>query len=161
MRIRHSSHSGNEKVELQMTPMIDVVFQLLIFFLLTFKIVPQEGDFNVKMPLGASQGVAETPLETIVVRLTAAPDGKLAGIQMGQRAIPSFDALHNEIMALVGTDTGPSSVAESTEVELDCDYNLDYRYVIGAITAISGYVDRTGNIVKVVDKIKFAPPRAP
>ena len=62
---------------------------------------------------------------------------------MGSRGLASFDALHNEIMALVGTDTGPGSAAENTEVELDCDYNLDYRYVIHAITAISGYIDRT------------------
>ncbi len=35
-----------------MTPMIDVVFQLLIFFMLTLKIIAPEGDFNINMPLG-------------------------------------------------------------------------------------------------------------
>jgi biopolymer transport protein ExbD len=33
------------KVELNMTPMIDIVFQLLIFFIMSFKIAAQEGDF--------------------------------------------------------------------------------------------------------------------
>lgn len=42
------------KVELMMTPMIDIVFQLLIFFIMSFKIAAQEGDFNIKMPLAAS-----------------------------------------------------------------------------------------------------------
>lgn len=34
-----------------MTPMIDIVFQLLVFFIMTFKIVSQEGDFHIKMPV--------------------------------------------------------------------------------------------------------------
>ena len=51
MKIRHTTSSGQDKIELQMTPMIDIVFQLLVFFIMTFKIVSQEGDFNVKMPL--------------------------------------------------------------------------------------------------------------
>ena len=50
MKIRHTTGSGQDKIELQMTPMIDIVFQLLIFFIMTFKIVSMEGDFNIKMP---------------------------------------------------------------------------------------------------------------
>ncbi len=42
--------TGLIKAELQMTSMIDIVFLLLIFFILTFKIAPQEGDFNIKLP---------------------------------------------------------------------------------------------------------------
>ncbi len=34
-----------------MTPMIDIVFLLLVFFLFSFKIVVQEGDFNIRMPV--------------------------------------------------------------------------------------------------------------
>ncbi|MEM8866338.1 MAG: biopolymer transporter ExbD, partial [Planctomycetota bacterium] len=37
MKIRHTDH--RDKIQLQMTPMIDIVFQLLIFFIMTFKIV--------------------------------------------------------------------------------------------------------------------------
>ena len=42
-----------------MTPMIDIVFNLLIFFVMTFKITAPEGDFNVKMPAQAAQGVPD------------------------------------------------------------------------------------------------------
>jgi biopolymer transport protein ExbD len=52
MKVRNSG-GKNEKVEIPMTPMIDIVFQLLVFFIMTFKIVSQEGDFNIKMPLAA------------------------------------------------------------------------------------------------------------
>jgi hypothetical protein len=58
----------------------------------------------------------------------------------------------------VGDDAGPGSIAESTEVELDCDYTLHFKHVIDAITAVSGTV-RNGQIIKLIDKIKFSPPR--
>ena len=50
MRVRNVDGIKDEKVEVQMTPMIDIVFQLLVFFIMTFKIVSLEGDFHVKMP---------------------------------------------------------------------------------------------------------------
>ena len=52
MQIRNANKAG-EKIELQMTPMIDIVFQLLVFFIMTFKIVSMEGDFNIRMPAAA------------------------------------------------------------------------------------------------------------
>ena len=39
-----------EKLETNMSAMIDVVFQLLIFFMLTLKLIEPEGDFNINMP---------------------------------------------------------------------------------------------------------------
>ena len=42
-----------DKIPIDMTPMIDIVFQLLTFFVMTLKIVEAEGDFNIKMPLAA------------------------------------------------------------------------------------------------------------
>ena len=39
-----------------LTPLIDVVFLLLIFFLLTLKIIEPEGEFNINMPIGTPTG---------------------------------------------------------------------------------------------------------
>ena len=162
MRFRHAEQIGQEKVTLEMTPMIDVVFQLLVFFIMTFKIVSLEGDFNIRMPLAApSAGPVDDILPPIRVRLSAGPDGELTGILMGERTLSSFGELHNEIVAIVGTDSGPGSLAESAEVELDLDYNLRYEYVIEAITAVSGRVDENNRIVRLIEKINFAPPREP
>jgi biopolymer transport protein ExbD len=159
MRIRHQAGSGHEKIELQMTPMIDIVFLLLIFFIMSFKIVSLEGDFNIKMPIAApSEALPIEPLPPIRIQLTAGGDGRIAGIRMGERSFESFDALHEEIIAIVGTDTGPDSIAGRTEVELDCDYDLHYEHAIQAVTAVSGDVDPAGHVVKLIDKIKFAPP---
>ena len=52
MKIRNREEA--QKNELNMTSMIDIVFLLLIFFVMTFKIVELEGDFSVRMPLAGS-----------------------------------------------------------------------------------------------------------
>jgi biopolymer transport protein ExbD len=160
MKIRNTGRH-QEGVELMMTPMVDIVFQLLIFFLMTFKIASAEGDFNVKMPLAApSEGKPDDlQLPPLKVRLTAEPGGRIAGIFLGQTPMKDFRQLRREIVGIVGDDTGPGSVADTQEVELDCDYRLDFRYVIDAITAVSGEVTPDGEVVKLIEKIKFAPPR--
>ncbi len=145
-----------------MTPMIDIVFQLLVFFIMTFKIVSLEGDFNIKMPLAApSEGLPdEDKLPPMKVRLKASSSGDLAQISLNDNNFGvNFDSLHNYIISIIGDERGPGSVQETAEVELDCDYNLKYDGVIRAVTAVSGFVDDDGNIVKLVEKIKFAQPR--
>ena len=165
MRVRHAQSHRDDKVELQMTPMIDIVFQLLIFFIMTFKIASPEGDFNIKMPIAApSEGLPDdNQLPPIKIRIRADARGGLAGVLLGTNELPrgrEFTALHGEIRAIVGDDRGPGSIAANTEVELDCDYSLRYEYVVEAISAVSGYVDpRTNSIIRLIEKIKFAPPR--
>ncbi|MFM8377733.1 MAG: ExbD/TolR family protein [Planctomycetia bacterium] len=152
--------SLGDKVAVDMTPMIDVVFQLMSFFMCTLKVVAPEGDFDIRMPLGVA--AAATPddqqVPPVRVKLSAGPDGALAGIAMNGQPVGDFEDLRKRILALVGTDTGPNSLAERTEVELDCDYGLKYVNVVRAITAVSGKV-QDGQIVELIKKIKFTPPK--
>jgi biopolymer transport protein ExbD len=163
MKFRHQ-HVVEDRVELQMTPMIDIVFQLLVFFIMSFKIAAQEGDFNVKMPLAAPS--AGTPDDSLLpplkLRLLADENGQLRadGIQLNDRVFADFSGLRGYIRSLVGDDAGPGSVGDA-EIELDCDYQLRYTHTIDAVTAVSGYVDSDGNVVKLIEKIKFAPPEKP
>jgi hypothetical protein len=62
------------------------------------------------------------------------------------------------VVGLVGTDTGPNSLAEKTEVELDCDYGLKYSETVKAVTAVSG-MKQNGEIVELIRKLKFTPPK--
>ena len=82
------------KIPIDMTAMIDVVFQLLTFFMLTLKSVVVEGDFNIRMPLGASAGAAEDdPIPPLILKMTATPEGRLAAVQMGGKTIVGPDLL--------------------------------------------------------------------
>ncbi len=164
MKVRRNAGASEDKgVEIQMTPMIDIVFQLLIFFIMTFKIVSMEGDFNIRMPLAAPrEGLPDDEqIPPMKVRLQAQANGDLASIKLNEKSFGTMEELRGYIMQLIGTERGPGSIQDTAEVELDCDYNLNYENVINVITAVSGYVDRDDNIVKLVEKIKFSPPRKP
>ncbi|TWT72762.1 Biopolymer transport protein ExbD/TolR [Posidoniimonas polymericola] len=162
MKIRHADH--REKIELQMTPMIDIVFLLLVFFIMTFKIVLPEGDFNIRMPL-PSENTQPQPLETptLRLRLAANDNGELASVQMGEKSFgngpDAFAQLHQYLRSIVQDDGGPGA-GDEPEVEIDADYNLRYDYTIRAITAISGYIEN-GDPHTLVEKIRFTPPKKP
>jgi biopolymer transport protein ExbD len=160
MKIRRAT--SEEKIELQMTPMIDIIFQLLVFFIMSFKIILPEGDFNIRMPLAAmsrSSVPSETP--TLRLRLRADADGNLAGVFLGEQALGNapgvFGQVHAQIRSLVGDAGGPGTASDQ-EVEIEADYNLKYANTIRAITAISGYIEN-GQRHQLIEKVRFAPPR--
>ena len=165
MKIRNSGKPA-QKIDLNMTPMIDVVFQLLTFFMLQLKILSPEGDFNINMPIGApSQVAADEPLlPDIKVRLVAAADGRLASLQLNRRDLgngsTAFERLNSEILRILGNPADPAN--DDIEVEIDADYDLNYAYTVQAIAAARGRMDpKTGQLVSYIEKIKFAPPRRP
>jgi biopolymer transport protein ExbD len=148
---------------MNMTPMIDVCFQLIIFFMLSLRLFSAEGDFNIKMPLAApKEGTpdnAQTP--PLKVRLRSDAKGNLTGIIMGRRKITGFKDLQNHIRNVVRLDRGPAS-GGGVEVEIDCDYNLRYEYIVKVLSAVTAYVpDDQHTIVRLAEKIRFSPQRKP
>jgi biopolymer transport protein ExbD len=166
MKIRHSAGGLPEKIPIDMTPMIDIVFQLLAFFIMTLKVVVLEGDFNIKMPIAAvGMGApTESLLPPMHIGLRAAADGQLAEINFGERNLGTgeagFRALQSEVIAYIG-GAGPNSLKEEAEVEIDADYDLQYQHVIDCVSAVTGYRGEDGQIVTLVEKIKFTPPERP
>ena len=152
-----------EKIEAQMAPMIDVVFQLLIFFMLTLKISKDEGDFGINMPIGMSGEVSdELPPTEILLRLIANDDGTLGSVKVENNTYgPTPDVwerVNQKITGLAGQPTnGPN---DDIEVKIDADYNLHYNNTVQAVSAATGKVIN-GQPVRYVNKIKFAPPRKP
>ena len=65
---------ANEKHELEMTPMIDVTFLLLIFFMCTLKFKTLEGKLAAYLPkdVGVNSSQAE-PVEKVEIRLQVVP----------------------------------------------------------------------------------------
>jgi biopolymer transport protein ExbD len=150
---------AEDRVELQMTSMIDVVFLLLIFFILTFKVVELEGDFGIRMPLAdqASGQMDDSELPN-KLRMRADADGRLTAIVFNDNDLGTdFAALQEKVLEIVGTTAGPTA-GEGPEVEIDTDYNLRYEYVVEAITRVSG-LKQDDEVVQLIQQIKFAPPR--
>jgi biopolymer transport protein ExbD len=157
MKIRRHEHT--EQLALQMTPMIDIVFQLMVFFVFTFKITLPEGDFNVRMPAQAGQSAqpSETPL--LKVRLRANEARELSSVELGDVPIVGADPfgdLQARIRAMVDDSAGPGS--SDQEVEIEADFDLRYKYVMQAMTAVTGYIDPATRVQhKLIEKVRFAP----
>ena len=153
---RKKSNPRQSKID--MTPMIDVVFNLLVFFVMTFKIIAPEGDFNIKMPpKGAPPDSIDIPAEPIRVRLSANPGGGLSLISFGEKPLGrDFMALRKAVLQYVSARGGPGKA--NAEVELNPDPHLRWEFVIEAFTAVSGEI-KGGQIYKICDKVKFAPRR--
>src|SRR5688572_11326552 len=92
MRI-HESASTPAKVEQQMTPMIDVVFQLLVFFVMSFRIASLEGDFAIKMPV-ATRGnpdMHDPVLTPLKLRVQSDSSGNVAAVTLNGRSFEPGD----------------------------------------------------------------------
>src|SRR5438876_11104746 len=73
--------------DLPITPMLDMSFQLMAFFIFTFRPAPTEGQIAMSLPRmegGESQppGPTDDRPETFVVRVTAASNGKIAHMSL-------------------------------------------------------------------------------
>ena len=156
MRIRNTH--DDTTVELAMTPMIDIVFQLLAFFIITFKVVALEGDFEITMPMASQSEVTNLDMldPTIVVRMYAKPDGSIDDIVVNDthRFGNDYTALSQYIIDYLN-DPNAGSFEDESEVEFDCDYDLKYEEVVRAMTAVTGYKKPDGEMVRLVEKIRF------
>ena len=74
-----------DKIEPQMAPMIDIVFQLLIFFMLTLKIIEPEGDFSINMRQGKptpDPQQKKEEVETVKITMRADTHGALLSLEI-------------------------------------------------------------------------------
>ena len=160
-----SKSSAPSKVDIPMAPMIDIVFQLLIFFMLNLKIVAPEGNFNINLPISAPSNLQQdVSLPDIKVGLRSDLDGNLTQLTLGGNNLgnneAAFDRLNKEILTLIGRPGNP--LTKEIEVELDADYECQYKYVVKAISRCTGRFDpQTQQVARYVEKIKFAPPHKP
>ncbi len=159
---RRAGSLSESKCEIEMTPTLDIIFQLLIFFILTFKPITEEGQFGVNLahlPVGGAAVPTVVPGEDesdasldvelnppFRIRLVADANGNLAkgGVFFGEeRRLPSLDYLTFELRNTV------QGLTEDFEVVIDADPRLRWEHLVQAVNAIS----HTG-----IRKINFAAP---
>lgn len=155
------SISDPEEIKINMTAMIDIVFQLLVFFIMTFKVVAMEGDFNIKMPLASesADSLDEELPDLITVRLDAGENGNISSITVDDSEVLREATMFSDLTSIVeerlAAEGDPEQTAE-TEVEFDIDYNLKYSFTVKAIAAVSGKVLPDGEGIKtLIKKVKF------
>lgn len=149
-----------KEIKLDLTAMIDIVFQLLTFFIMTFKVVSMEGDFSIRMPLATTNAeqMDEVLPDLITVKLRAGDNGNISSIVTNSNETYIDGTMFQQLTDFVEQQlagVGNPESAKKTEVEFDIDFGLKYSYTIKAIEAVSGRIQPDGSIKKLVEKIKF------
>jgi biopolymer transport protein ExbD len=139
---------NNEVVKLNMTPMIDVVFQLIVFFLVSMKF--KTLDMKIEAFLPKDRGLAATPAKPQDVP-------KLVAVLKRQKGEPvSRLKIGNETIGEVSGDDARKQATESTLARLT-KMASDARQRAGsAADEVKGEVDAsplvpTGDVIKAVD----------
>ena len=105
MHRKKKKNRGAEEPTVPVAPMLDMAFQLLTFFVLTYRPAPTEGQFLMNLlpaqpatsmtaeaPTEAASDKLPTSLRTLPTILKAGPGGSLAQITVGEQAIPTDPA---------------------------------------------------------------------
>jgi len=109
-----------EEISIPITPMLDMAFQLLTFFILTFHPMPSEGQFSMNllpaspatdMKASATEAATDsgTPasLKTLPTILRAGGGGMLGRVSLGEADVQGMDALKRELETILKDPTLP------------------------------------------------------
>jgi len=147
MSIR-SPKSSQDRVEQPLTPLIDVVFQLLVFFVMSLRVTTSEGDLEVKMPRSRREGADLLQPSSMLLRLRLSADagGELASMSLGGRQFAGSDwpGLKRYLANLVQTPSRAGGLQDKLQVQIECDYQLSYHHTIAAITTVGGVQTEAG-----------------
>ena len=116
--MRLPSANANRELQFNITPLIDVVFLLIIFFLVASHFIRHEQLENVELPT-ATQGRDQQDATSRVV-VTVATDRRL---RLGAQEA-SIDEIEKQLL-LMAEEHG----ANSTELRIRIDRNLPYSVV--------------------------------
>ena len=147
MAIRKKKSRNDEDVDIPITPMLDMAFQLLTFFVLTYRPTPTEGQFSMNL-LPASpatdfraQSQAEAAaandslpavLRTLPTVLRAGEAGLLGRVTIGESDVQGMEALKRELDVILKDPTLPFDQAL-----IRVDPNLKYSELMQVIDVFS------------------------
>lgn len=144
MRLSPRRTTGQQQISLPMTPMIDIIFQLIIFFLCTMKFRSPEAQQNINLPgegqarSGVTAAVPDVPL---VLRRAPGdtPDREdyVPQIRLGDAGISSWKGLLESLKVLklrnpeirIVIDPGPDVIHDSVVKAIDQCAGADIRNV--------------------------------
>jgi len=169
MRKRHGRRRkkghGREEVELNLAAMLDMAFQLLTFFIMTFKPAPIEGQVTLMMPPPLPTTITEKGervgsdanntnpvqgLNTLVATVDGNPAGKIIRLQVGTTSCGTeIRVFENKMQSSLGDKT-----TGFEQVIVQVDSQVEYGNLMRVIEACSHVRMPDG---KPLSKISFVP----
>jgi biopolymer transport protein ExbD len=155
---RFRREAMDERPDLMMTPMVDIVFQLLIFFMLACRFRTTEGKLHAFLPKNRGLGTAGTPaitLQEVRVKLiwvepnslrpTTDPNNGRALLKVKDRnfkwvtnkygeTLPDYDALY-KLIDEVRTKFKPTKSYKTLPVIIDARAQVPFKHVVHALNA--------------------------
>ncbi len=138
MAVSNSIKSAVEQeIQIDMTPMIDVTFQLLIFFMCTLNFKTMEGILPAYLPkeVGLSAGVAQaSPLEPVRIKLLKTTQG--VEVWVGSQQFigeAKYKQLFNQLQAQV-LKIHTASLG-NLPVIIDPEINVEFQDVVHVLNA--------------------------
>ena len=121
---------ATEEVEMQMTPMIDVTFLLLIFFLCSIKFKLLDGKLAAYLPRdeGVNSSVLlEPPLEKINIHLARKENSNLGfTISVNETRMSGLEQLYRTLKEYLHLDSGLKATCHPGE-------NIEYGHVVKVV----------------------------
>ncbi len=139
--------SEENPVAINVTPLVDIIFCLCVFFMISFKFKQLEGKFDSWLPKG--KGAQGMPLNSVIQEVRVAlfwdEDNQKSIRKFGTRVVPDDDELrqllydaYQGFVRLNQPDTG---------LTIDGDLRVPWEDIIGVINVAK----RAG-----IDKVEFA-----
>lgn len=120
---RRRRHRNQSEVELNLAAMLDMAFQLLAFFILTFRPPPLEGQIALRLPppqatvvvkggeAAGSDVENKNPLQgmnTLTISVSADPkSGSITGLRVGESPVTGIAALDGRLKELFSDQGNP------------------------------------------------------
>lgn len=127
-----------ERVSFNMTPLIDIVFLLIIFFLVVFQFIEAE-TLEVSVPQDCPHAQnPEQPLPPATLSVAQGDDGQIIFAVGSERLVdPDYDTLAETLTAMLNDELARLWPAEQT-VTLRIDRHVPYSRAQYALAAIAG-----------------------
>lgn len=123
---------GGEEMELQLTSMIDVIFQLLIYFVITANFQIDEGTILATMPGNAAETEEiEPPDPPVVIELVSSDDGVTYALSVdGQRR----DGV-GDLYAYLAGRVASGAMAADDPVQIKPQPKVRWQHVVNVFNA--------------------------
>jgi len=141
-------HTHREPAQLNLTSMLDVILQLIIFFLLVTNFAAQT--LPPLEPPSPTRSAAQDPFQPDRVTVNLLPDGARSGladeVRVNMRAIPPGD-----LAALTALLEAEKEKNPDVEIDLRVDRSIHYRHVQPVMNAVTAAGISRINLVAYTD----------
>lgn len=122
---------GGDQMELQLTSMIDVIFQLLIYFVITANFMIDEGTILATLPGNAAENDTPPPPTTpLLIELTSADDGVTYTLRANGQQIDGVGQLYGYLQNRLGSGMSPED-----PVEIKPNGDVRWQHVVNVFNA--------------------------